>query len=613
MTIRAATAQWFELLTSREELGAALDCLSRTGSVQLQAYSQSDSRLALPDLRQALAQHETLARRYSHWWPAAHMQPPDREYQLTEAPREAIERLRAWAAEADPVVAELEAIALARAETESLALLQALGGATLPRLDRVAAAGPLLASRVYAMPAGGPPLALPPAVLMQRVAANNEVFVIAVGPKEDMADVDQAFAARKARSIGLPTDLPADSAAIQQSIKERRAVLDEREQAARASLARCNEHHKVAEALGELTLAAWVVAHVPELPVTEHFAWVTGWCSDDDEQRLRAALDRRELHYLLRFTSAPEGEVPPSVLRNPRWARPFEVFTGLMGVPGAGEADPSMVVAFLAPLMFGFMFGDVVQGLVVAVAGWLLRDRLPAMRLLLPGGVVAICFGFAFGSAFAREDLVPALWVHPLESPLTVLGTALAFGFGVIVLGQLLNGLQHSWRGAFRHWLACDAGVLVAYLGVVGAALDMRALWLLPIGIAWALAGAAAVATRDRAGALGAAAGEVVEHMLQLTVNTVSFVRVGAFALAHAGLSTAVVGMAEAAGPGYWPVLIIGNVFIIALEGLVVGIQTTRLILFEFFIRFLTAGGRLFEPLMPPTAQSQTTPPESKP
>jgi V/A-type H+-transporting ATPase subunit I len=62
--------------------------------------------------------------------------------------------------------------------------------------------------------------------------------------------------------------------------------------------------------------------------------------------------------------------------------------------------------------------------------------------------------------------------------------------------------------------------------------------------------------------------------------------------------------MAEAAGPGYWPVLIIGNTAIVVLEGLVVSIQTTRLILFEFFIRFLTARGRPFEPLPSPAASS---------
>jgi V/A-type H+-transporting ATPase subunit I len=83
----------------------------------------------------------------------------------------------------------------------------------------------------------------------------------------------------------------------------------------------------------------------------------------------------------------------------------------------------------------------------------------------------------------------------------------------------------------------------------------------------------------------------------------VSFARVGAFALAHAGLSVAVTELADAAGAvGYWPVFVIGNAFIIALEGLVVSIQTTRLMLFEFFIRFLHAGGREFNPLRPPHA-----------
>jgi V/A-type H+-transporting ATPase subunit I len=294
------------------------------------------------------------------------------------------------------------------------------------------------------------------------------------------------------------------------------------------------------------------------------------------------------------------------VLHNPRWARPFEVFTRLMGVPSRGEADPSSVVALLAPLMFGFMFGDLVQGAIVALAGATLGRRVPALRLLLPGGLAAMVFGLAFGSVFAREDLLPALWLRPLEAPLTMLGVSLAFGIAVIVLGQLLEALQRLWRGELRGWLARDAGVLLAYLGMVLALREPRALWAVPLGAAWALAGAGWLAA-DRLRAIGAAAGELVERLLQLVVNSVSFVRVGAFALAHCGLCTAVVGIAEAAGPAYWPVLVIGNAAIIAIEGLVVGIQTTRLILFEFFIRFLAAQGRRFEPLPPPTDLSITT------
>ncbi|HET9694881.1 MAG TPA: hypothetical protein VFP48_10885, partial [Steroidobacteraceae bacterium] len=344
------------------------------------------------------------------------------------------------------------------------------------------------------------------------------------------------------------------------------------------------------------------VAHVPELPVTEHFAWITGWCADPDESKLGGALDARGVHYLLRLAPAPEGTVAPSVLRNPRWAKPFETMTGMMGVPAASDADPSAVVAILAPLMFGYMFGDVVQGAVVAAGGYWLGKRIPALRLLVPGGLVAIVFGLLFGSVFAREDIVPALWLHPLEHPLPVLGVALAAGVLVILVGLALAALQRAWQGALRHWLLTDAGLVCAYLGIVGAALDMRALWALPLGIVWALVGAAIGSPDARGAAVAHVAGEGLERLLQLSVNTISFVRVGAFALAHCGLCAAVVGMAEIAGPGYWPVLILGNAAIIGLEGLVVSIQTTRLVLFEFFVRFVTARGRPFEPLTPPPA-----------
>jgi len=89
----------------------------------------------------------------------------------------------------------------------------------------------------------------------------------------------------------------------------------------------------------------------------------------------------------------------------------------------------------------------------------------------------------------------------------------------------------------------------------------------------------------------------------------VSFARVGAFALAHAGLSVAVTGVAEASGTaGYWIVLLLGNLLIIVLEGLIVGIQTTRLLLFEFFVRFLQGTGRAFRPLPPPLANAHPGP-----
>jgi len=89
----------------------------------------------------------------------------------------------------------------------------------------------------------------------------------------------------------------------------------------------------------------------------------------------------------------------------------------------------------------------------------------------------------------------------------------------------------------------------------------------------------------------------------------VSFARVGAFALAHTGLSVAIIEMAQTSGSiGYWIVLVLGNVLVIMLEGVVVSIQTTRLLLFEFFIRFLTGAGRAFKPLPPPILKNLSEP-----
>jgi V/A-type H+-transporting ATPase subunit I len=148
-----------------------------------------------------------------------------------------------------------------------------------------------------------------------------------------------------------------------------------------------------------------------------------------------------------------------------------------------------------------------------------------------------------------------------------------------------------------------DAGLLVMYLGLVVmlALPGAGAGWVVLAGLGWYVAGSYWIAHR-LLGAL-AAVGHLAESGLQLLTNTLSFARVGAFALAHAALSAAVVTMADAA-PGWAALLILiaGNLVIILLEGLVVSIQTTRLVLFEFFNRFLRGTGRVFSPLPAPPA-----------
>jgi len=101
----------------------------------------------------------------------------------------------------------------------------------------------VLAGRAYVLPEGDAPLALPADVLVQRVPLEQGLFLVAVGPPAEIAALDQALAARKARTIALPADLPAESEALDRYLESRRGGIAEREQSARGELdALCRQH-----------------------------------------------------------------------------------------------------------------------------------------------------------------------------------------------------------------------------------------------------------------------------------------------------------------------------------------------------------------------------------
>jgi len=160
-----------------------------------------------------------------------------------------------------------------------------------------------------------------------------------------------------------------------------------------------------------------------------------------------------------------------------------------------------------------------------------------------------------------------------------------------------------------RHWLLTDFWLIVVYLGLLSA-------FVAPRGMVVAAAGALAfcvghAVAKRRLGAAFAAIGELVEKTLQILINTLSFARIGAFALAHAGLSSAIVALMDAADSGVAKalVLVLGNAVVIVLEAMVVSIQTTRLVLFEFFTRFMQGQGRAFRPLpAPPFTYQEKSP-----
>jgi V/A-type H+-transporting ATPase subunit I len=365
---------------------------------------------------------------------------------------------------------------------------------------------------------------------------------------------------------------------------------------------RVSEARDLARHLGTLEWLAWAWEAGLGQAGSHDFAWVSGWMEFGTARELDALLRSSGVHALVAFPEPPDGVEPPVVLDNPRWVRPFEGLTRLFGLPGPDEADPSPLLGVIVPLLFGYMFGDVGQGLVIMALGFALRGRFPIAALAVPCGISAALFGLLFGSVFGLEDVLPALWVHPIAAPDAVLLPPLLVGAALLLTGIGLGALEAFWRGALNAWWFEQGGLLCGYLVVLGLFVPPLA-WLPALGLAWWFGTRLQVAwrKRDLAGLLGALF-EWLEQGMRLLVNTLSFARVGAFALAHAGLSLATVQLAATVpwGPGEVAIIVLGNLVVLGLEGLIVSIQTTRLMLFEFFLRFLRGEGRALRPLALP-------------
>ncbi|MBK1730741.1 ATPase [Thiococcus pfennigii] len=607
--LRPQAARWLEVLCSRRDGVRTVATLAATGALEVELRRAAPTEQPLRHLAAGLAEYERLHARYGRYWERGRL----RQSPLVGSPDALLDltlgRLGAWRREADPLIVALQA------DEEELAhlrwLTKIIAHLTAGQLDYrlVSECGPVLATSCAILPREADPR-LPASVIARRVPWDDQQCLLILGPAAGIAAAKRQVQAVKGRIIERPAWLRGDATEAGLQLRARCQALATGIVHRYAELDALFEDFALGDVLGEVAWLAWFARHVGALErAGDQLVWITGWTDDPHGGALIDALAHSQTRALLRLAEPPPAVRAPQILVNPRWLRPFELFTRALGAPDADEADPTPILAVVVPLLFGYMFGDLGQGLVLALlGGWLDRrfrgrreTARPLARLILVCGLASMAFGVLFGSLFGREDLIPALWLHPLDEPVRVLAVPLAFGVGLLSLGQVLAGFGAERGGEFGRWLRLDAGLLLVYLGLLGWLLHPGAAWLVWPGLAWYLVGALTLSGRWSVRL--AALGELVERALQLLVNTLSFARIGAFALAHAALSAAIVTMAAAAPAGAGlAILIAGNLVIIALEGLVVSIQTTRLVLFEFFNRFLHGGGRVFRPLPPPPA-----------
>lgn len=603
--MRSRAARWFEVAVARPSLASTLTALANTGLVELDASREHAAPLDLGSLRERLDSAKASLDRFGDYRPDPvfrELEPDDGFEHVLDG---TLQRLDQWNERAAPIIRAIER--LRHEETDVAVLRDFLSALAVEDGREGVVPGEMTPDLTVVLAMAEPdnriqaPDHLPRAA--RDISTPTRRFVLFLVRRDDRQALESTLAADRVELVDLPDwatgGVEPAAAEADRRLESIREKLRERLN----TLSGLSTELRIAEAVGDLLRLDWLCRHMADLPVSEYVGWITGWTTDVKGRELERALLSEDLPAVIHFPAHPPSKTPPTINRNPAWMRPFELFARLLGTPEVNEADPTALVAFIAPMLFGFMFGDVGQGAVLVVGGLLLRRRWPALTMLIPGGVMAMFFGFMFGSLFGSEGIIPALWLHPLSEPLPVLAVPLMAGVVILMAGLSISAFNAAWHDQLGDWLRTDAGILVAYLGLLailpagslGAAVALA-------GTVWALAGATWEKRDHPGGAFFGALGEFAERLLQLLVNTLSFVRVGAFALAHAGLGVALVALADAAGPvGTVIVFVLGNAFIIALEGLVVGIQTSRLILFEFFIRFLKGAGRPFRPTLTPT------------
>ena len=362
----------------------------------------------------------------------------------------------------------------------------------------------------------------------------------------------------------------------------------------------------------------------------EDYYILCGWMAEDDVKKFMAEAEQDDKVFVVVEDDHDSyfGE-PPTKLENPKLFKPFEMFVGMYGLPAHNEMDPTLFVGLTYSFIFGVMFGDVGQGLLLVIVGALVYHfkKSPLAGIIAMAGVFSTIFGFMFGSVFGFEDVIQPLWLRPIDHMTTlpfvgklntVFIVSIAFGMGLIVIAMVLHIIN-----AFREhdtqstWFDPNGVAGLVFYGSVAAVVILFMSGRpTPAGIVLAVMFGVPLllilfkeplTNRLKKKKEKIKEGKVMffvegffelfEMLLSYFSNTLSFVRIGAFAVSHAAMMEVVLMLAGVeSGNTNWVVVVLGNLFVCLMEGLVVGIQVLRLEYYEMFSRFYKGSGRKFEP-----------------
>lgn len=445
-------------------------------------------------------------------------------------------------------------------------------------------------------------------------------------PKDKKDEIDRIFAGLYFERFHVPGAAGTPKAVIehlQESIDIISKQIDALDKKAFDSLKEQKQQ------LEKLYSALWVHNEIYEMKkyavISGDYFFYVGWVPHSDVKHLKSKVEKLD-GVSVEIWKAEEDKTtsPPTKLKNLKIARPFEYFVDMYGLPGYGDVDVTSFVAITYTVIFGLMFGDVGQGFVLMLAGFLMwkLKNMALGKALIPCGISSMFFGFVFGSVFGYEHMLDPVYkavgmsgkpLEVMESINTVLLIAIGIGVGLVCVAILINIYACIKRKHFGEAIFSQNGIvgLVFYMAAACFAFNfMSGTTLVANSTLGIILGVGAVLLMIKEIPIGIIdkhpdwkpesigdflaqnVFELLEYVLSYASNTVSFLRVGAFVLVHAGMMMVVFSLAGENENIF--VVILGNILVIALEGLLTGIQVLRLEFYEMFSRFYEGNGRPF-------------------
>ncbi|HOM56961.1 MAG TPA: V-type ATPase 116kDa subunit family protein, partial [Candidatus Latescibacteria bacterium] len=333
--------------------------------------------------------------------------------------------------------------------------------------------------------------------------------VIVFSQKATADQVERALSSANFKPLEIPEDLTGKPGEAEEKLWKLLEELEEQRKTLTQQLRETTtaEMGELCEIWEKARAARTLLAAQQPFGKTRALSYVTGWVPKESSQaltqRIRDTIGAAA--YVEVRDPDPHDPAVPVRLKNPSVFRPFEEVVTTYSLPSSKEIDPTVVVAITYLIMFGMMFGDVGQGLVLAGAGFWAAKKAPSVKnlglILGMCGISSVIFGFIYGSVFGVEmQLNP--WINlPLvehhtsvmASNLAVLG-GISIGFGIIMLSlgivfNIVNAVrakewgiavfdQYGLTGLAFYWCALIWAVFTAlgYAGVGMTALAAAAL-----------------------------------------------------------------------------------------------------------------------------------------